>query len=383
MAEPALDSTETAELIDREIPNKPGIYNHRRGLWIEVIEPRSFKTHRHFRASLPHSNGIEEGFQAGPVFSVYSESGIVDVVAGLSLLNGTPVRQTAVVRKLIDNYPEPTAEEIGAAHRLDRSEIALPLASQRMRNYCRWWLDSIGKLYVCTRSDLLRMNMRSSTLSVVIPRPETTFQRSTLDLLNWTPPVKFSKRARFLRGRSINSSGLAYGGGQNIGAIVRQFSQFLELVFPDRQQPSGATGERLFISRNEAPMRRLLDEQELIPLLRDLGFTIFYPAKTPLNAQIDAFRKARVVLGAHGAGLTNIAFCRPGTTLIEIFPEGGVHGSAFSRIASHLCFDYYYIAGQSVENSRSEKNPNNADIRLDLPSVASFIKQAIDASGTS
>ena len=60
---------------------------------------------------------------------------------------------------------------------------------------------------------------------------------------------------------------------------------------------------------------------------RQLGF---------LAEQIEAFRNARIVLSPHGAGLTNILFCRPNTTLIEIFPEGGVHGSAFLRIASQL-----------------------------------------------
>ncbi len=98
-----------------------------------------------------------------------------------------------------------------------------------------------------------------------------------------------------------------------------------------------------------------------------------------MTEQIEAFRNARIVLAAHGAGLTNILFCRPNTTLIEIFPEGGVHGSAFLRIASQLNFNYYYAVGQRVENRQSKKNPNNSDLILEKSSFLSFVRRAVDA----
>jgi capsular polysaccharide biosynthesis protein len=110
-----------------------------------------------------------------------------------------------------------------------------------------------------------------------------------------------------------------------------------------------------------------------------MGFHIISPGKLSLADQIDAFRNARVVLGAHGAGLTNILFCRPNTTLIEIFPAGGVHGSAFLRIASQLDFNYYYAIGKKSENKQSRKNPNNSDLTLDKSTFLAFVRQALDA----
>jgi capsular polysaccharide biosynthesis protein len=92
-----------------------------------------------------------------------------------------------------------------------------------------------------------------------------------------------------------------------------------------------------------------------------------------LPQQIEAFRRARVVVGAHGAGLTNVLFCRPDTIIVEIFPEGGVHGSAFHRLASFLDFPYFYIVGERVETKHGAKNANNNDIRLSVDDVTAYL----------
>ncbi len=40
-----------------------------------------------------------------------------------------------------------------------------------------------------------------------------------------------------------------------------------------------------------------------------------------LDEQIALFRDARLVIGAHGAGLANIVFCQPGALLYELLPS--------------------------------------------------------------
>ncbi|TBR25247.1 MAG: glycosyltransferase family 61 protein, partial [Reyranella sp.] len=273
----------------------------------------------------------------------------------------------------------PSTEELALAPRVEDGRIVLPLASQRMGNYCRWWLDSVAKLFVCGRSTVLRDNLRGSNLDVVLPQLATQFQQQVVDLFSWQPFVK-DQRNRFLHGRTVNSSGLTFGGGQRIAGLVREMASFLDtLIIPPEHRVRDQSGELLYVSRNESSMRRILNENDLLPGLRDMGFRIVAPGKLSLNEQIEAFRNARVVLSPHGAGLTNILFCRPNTTLVEIFPEGGVHGSAFLRIASQLNFNYYYVVGQKVENKQSKKNPNNADLIIEKSSFLSFVRRVLDA----
>ena len=365
--------------LSKSTRNKIGVFEVRKGVFLEVLETQKFKTHRHFRASLPESNGIEQGFDSGPVYVVYSNDTYVDIQAGLTLIDGNPVRETAVVPKLVTSYQRASPAELAAAPRIDDGRIVLPLASQRMGNYCRWWLDSVAKVFVCGRSNVLRDNLRGSNLDVVVPALGTQFQQEVIDLFTWQPFV-VDRGNRFLHGRTVNSSGLTFGGGQRIAGLVREMASFLDnLITPPVHPARDRSGELLYVSRNESSMRRILNENDLLPGLKDMGFRIVSPGKLSLPDQIEAFRNARIILAAHGAGLTNILFCRPNTTLIEIFPEGGVHGSAFLRIASQLNFNYYYVVGQKVENRQSKKNPNNADLILDKSSFLAFVRRAVDA----
>lgn len=363
---------------------KVGVHEVKKGVFLEILEEQSYKKHRHYRASLPDVGGIEEGFEAGPVYTVYAEDSHIDIQAGLTLIDGRVVRETAVVPKLIERYEGVSKAELTGAPRIEDSRVVLPLASQRMGNFCRWWLDSVAKIYICGRSTVLRDHLRSTAWDVVAPKLPLSFQKQTLDLLSWRPLISTNESGRLLRGRSVNSSGLTFGGGQRIGGLVRELSRFLDLLVPPLESSAGdRSGELLYISRNESSMRRILNEEEILPGLRDLGFKIMSPGTLPLSAQIDAFRNARIILAAHGAGLTNILFCRPKTVLIEIFPEGGVHGSAFMRMASQLNFGYYYVVGAKVENAQSRKNPNNSDLVLDKSAFLSFVRQALDAESRS
>ena len=81
--------------------------------------------------------------------------------------------------------------------------------------------------------------------------------------------------------------------------------------------PSGG-GARLWISRARSTGRRLLEEQALLPRLRDAGVERVFLEELDFDAQWRLMRSADTVIAPHGAGLTNILFCRPGTRVVEL-----------------------------------------------------------------
>ena len=83
----------------------------------------------------------------------------------------------------------------------------------------------------------------------------------------------------------------------------------------------GAHADMLYVSRLGDRHRRAAGEAELVDGLRRRGLIIATPAEMGLEQQIAAFRRARLVVGLHGAGLANIAFCRPGTAAYDMLPE--------------------------------------------------------------
>ncbi|MFN9624234.1 MAG: glycosyltransferase family 61 protein [Cyanobacteriota bacterium] len=90
--------------------------------------------------------------------------------------------------------------------------------------------------------------------------------------------------------------------------------------------PAGARGRRLLISRRRARSRRCLNEEVLLARLAPLGFERLDLEGMAVGEQLEAFAGAAVVVGAHGAGLTNVVACQPGATLVELLPgEGPFH----------------------------------------------------------
>jgi hypothetical protein len=72
---------------------------------------------------------------------------------------------------------------------------------------------------------------------------------------------------------------------------------------------------RIYVARQQ---RGLANDSDVWAMLRVRGFERFEPATWEDN--VVAFASAEIVVGPHGAGLSNVVFCPPGAHLVEIFP---------------------------------------------------------------
>lgn len=88
-----------------------------------------------------------------------------------------------------------------------------------------------------------------------------------------------------------------------------------DLVPSDRE-----ARERLFISRSGASRRRLVNEDETLAVLERHGFRAVRTERMSVREQWELFSTAEVVVGVHGAGLTNTVFAPAGATLVELQP---------------------------------------------------------------
>jgi len=108
--------------------------------------------------------------------------------------------------------------------------------------------------------------------------------------------------------------------------------------------------ERLFVSRSKAAQHRLLNEEELVPVLRELGFAIVSPEEYSVERQVQMFRNASLVVGAFGAALTNLMFCPAGATLIELQDDLHAPRIWYWKLAHVLGHRYKTIVGKTREN---------------------------------
>jgi len=95
-------------------------------------------------------------------------------------------------------------------------------------------------------------------------------------------------------------------------------SQFLRQTYCGNLSGPAPT-RRIYTSRANARWRRVSNEDDLLPVLKEFGFEVVYPEKLGFVEGAKLFESAGVVCGLHGANLSNICFCRPGSTLVEIY----------------------------------------------------------------
>lgn len=79
--------------------------------------------------------------------------------------------------------------------------------------------------------------------------------------------------------------------------------------------------DKIYISRVNKENRHLSNEQDLITMLEKKGYFILDPEKYSIDEQIIIFQQAKIVVALLGAGLSNIAFCKPGTIIYELIPS--------------------------------------------------------------
>jgi len=78
--------------------------------------------------------------------------------------------------------------------------------------------------------------------------------------------------------------------------------------------------EKIYVSRGESTHRRIVNESEVLAAVERRGFKIITPAVLSFEEQMIAFSKAKVIIGAHGAGLTNMIWSNAGAAVLEFLP---------------------------------------------------------------
>jgi hypothetical protein len=115
---------------------------------------------------------------------------------------------------------------------------------------------------------------------------------------------------------------------------------------------------RLYIRRSESITRTpsgggIAETAEFISFLGKFGFETVElgNGEFGVGAQVAMLRNAGIILAAHGAALTNVAYLNPPLTIIEIFGQQTLF-AGFMHIADSLSFDYHGIISETID----EKN---------------------------
>lgn len=159
-------------------------------------------------------------------------------------------------------------------------------------------------LFLAAKNDFPHAN-------VLIARNSPHYLRDALDLLKIIPievdyQVTVDKLVMCSVGRD---TGWAHP--KDISLVKAQFQPYIK---------EKVTGKSIYVARSRS-MRSPLNEKDLIDSISALGVEVIYAEELSLQEQISRFSSCDLLIGVHGAGLSNQVWMQSGTTVIEILDK--------------------------------------------------------------
>lgn len=248
-----------------------------------------------------------------------------------------------------------TVEHLTIPQRLDGTVAVLAGLSNRM--YFHWMCD------VLPRIELLRYQSRIEVIDRFLVNATLPFQRETLAILGIsTHHILEVEQHHYIQAEMLVSPSFS-----GTPAWMSKFAcHFLRQTFLRHRLTSASySAKRLYVSRQSAENRRILNEQQLIDQIVPLEFTPVALETLSVVEQITLFADAEVVVAPHGSGLTNIVFCKPETIIIELFSPNYVY-PCYWYLANLVGLKYFYLTGEMTEGNSLHQflysNPRTEDI---------------------
>lgn len=235
-----------------------------------------------------------------------------------------------------------------------QGKVGLVFDQWTPRNYYHWLVDGLPRLL------LLRQTHPDCTL--LLPGPAVPeYIRTTAAALGFTQlyPITPGVMLRVAELYVPGHTGV-YGLQDRAVLSAARDAVLTHLRLPVALPNSPATsGRRVYVSRNRQPHRHLINETELLPVLQRYGFETVYFEDMSFPAQVQLMQETEVLLGIHGANLTNSLFLRPGSTVVELMSETYINPCYF-YLANSL--GLRYAAVPSTLGSPPEVEYSYADI---------------------
>lgn len=128
-------------------------------------------------------------------------------------------------------------------------------------------------------------------------------------------------------------------------------------------RPAPAQPRRIFIDRSDARYRRIANFDNLLPTLDALGLEPVQLAGRSFAEQAALFHESSLVVANHGAALSNLVFCSPGTRVIQILAPGMMERE-YRTISHHGHLQHDYLVAQFAHSSDAHLPRKDRDLIL-------------------
>lgn len=168
---------------------------------------------------------------------------------------------------------------------------------------------------------------------------------------------------------ALNSSDIPGGYG------MPEFRQFLRQAFGLKFSHVSQISRPRLLLLSRTNTRRFLNEDELIPMMKEVGFEVLVVRRSKLASNLNKFSQlinsCSVLLGAHGAGLTNEIFLPTGGVMVQVELLGTEWASNtyYGDTARAMGVHYLRYKIEAEESSLAKLYGRNSSVVADQGSV--------------
>jgi len=241
------------------------------------------------------------------------------------------------------------------------------------KNYYHWLTAVLPRIHLVKKAGLI-----ANVDFYLVPDDALRFQVETLDLLGIPREARISSRntphvaadAVIATTHPCPDEPCANWVSQDVPGWIVEWLRDAFLEKSSHQEYS----RFVYIGRADARKRRLLNEEECFStVLQPLGFEAYQLSKMPFTSQIRLFAGADAIVGIHGAALTNLSFCRNGTSVVELFPATW-RLRMFEKISHLRGLNYHAIVCRDRQTDVSSEDP---DFAAPLEELATKLRLAV------
>ncbi len=228
---------------------------------------------------------------------------------------------------------------------LNGSVLSLLTGGAGNNNYWHWLYDVLPRFGLCSRV----INLKEIDY-FLLPDLLKKFQKESLDCLNIPISKRISsEKYRHIKGKKIImtdhpvvTTGDATKDIQNIPIWIVKWLRDNFLTSVNKQKKI-----RIFIDRGDnisgepLPQRLISNNDEVKKYLSENNFIPVQLQSLDFKEQVELFNNAECVVGLHGSGFGNIAFCQPNTKIIEI--KSLTAGDVIGNLAKKINLNYKSI----------------------------------------
>lgn len=226
---------------------------------------------------------------------------------------------------------------------------SVTIVNEWSNNFFHWFTEALPKLYCFLQNE--------AKPTILLPANHAfSFQKRSLEMLGF--------RYKYFYGKGLvcNNVYLPFRLSPSSAQYNPEVLKQLVLQLKAGTSLEMQKGERIYVTRAKANKRKIINEQDVLDKVKSFGFDVIDFEDYNLDEQISIMHNAKILVSMHGAGLTNLIFCKSGSGVLELSLKNQVMDKCYFNLANAMDLIYYY---QFCESDNNLNDYHNADILVD------------------